>query len=297
LKNDIRPEGTADRPDEPQAASFSSSFQDEFIARHSPDTPCLANFRRRSETTGALFPCEEFCPAAPGSFVRKKSGLWFGFRVSMAVMQIDLKRSEYDRGKLDLDDLKTSPFEQFAAWFGEVRQGQVMEPNAMSLATAGADGRPLVRTVLLKTYDERGFVFFTNLESRKARQIQENPNASLLFPWLALQRQVIISGRVEKVSTAETLAYFVTRPRGSQIGAWISQQSSVVTSRQLLETQWEEMKNKFAGDEVPLPSWWGGYRVVPRDIEFWQGRVNRLHDRFLYTAKEDGTWSIDRLAP
>jgi pyridoxamine 5'-phosphate oxidase len=213
-------------------------------------------------------------------------------------MQIDLQRSEYDGGKLERADLKASPVDQFAVWFEQACQGKVIEPNAMSLATTGADGWPLVRTVLLKSYDEaRGFVFFTNLESRKARHIKENPNASLLFPWLALQRQVIISGRVEKVSTAEALAYFVTRPRGSQIGAWISQQSSVVASRQLLETKWAEIERKFAGGEVPLPSWWGGYRVVPREIEFWQGRVNRLHDRFLYTAREDGTWAIERLAP
>jgi pyridoxamine 5'-phosphate oxidase len=212
-------------------------------------------------------------------------------------MQIDLQRSEYDSGKLDLSDLKANPFEQFALWFEQACQSKVIEPNAMSLATAGTDGRPLVRTVLLKRYDTHGFVFFTNLESRKARQIKENPNASLLFPWLALQRQVIISGHVEKVSTAEALAYFVTRPRGSQIGAWISQQSSVVTSRQLLEMKWAEMHRKFAEGEVPLPSWWGGFRVVPCEIEFWQGRVNRLHDRFLYTAQKDGTWATDRLAP
>jgi pyridoxamine 5'-phosphate oxidase len=212
-------------------------------------------------------------------------------------MQIELQRSEYDGGKLERADLKASPFDQFAVWFEQACQSKIIEPNAMSLATAGADGRPLVRTVLLKSYDARGFVFFTNLESRKARQIKENPNASLLFPWLALQRQVIINGPVEKVSTAETLAYFVTRPRGSQIGAWISQQSSVVTSRQLLETKWAEMQRKFADGEVPLPSWWGGYRVVPRDIEFWQGRVNRLHDRFVYALQENGTWTIERLAP
>ena len=212
-------------------------------------------------------------------------------------MQIDLQRSDYDNGKLERTDLKANPFEQFAAWFEHACQAKSTEPNAMSLATAGTDGWPLVRTVLLKSYDERGFVFFTNLESRKARQIKENPNVSLLFPWLALQRQVIISGRAEKVSTAEALAYFLTRPRGSQIGAWVSQQSSVVTSRQLLETKWAEMQRKFAEGEIPLPSWWGGYRVVPREIEFWQGRVNRLHDRFLYTAREDGNWNIERLAP
>ncbi|MGP8200627.1 MAG: pyridoxamine 5'-phosphate oxidase [Limisphaerales bacterium] len=212
-------------------------------------------------------------------------------------MQIDVQRTEYDSGKLERADLKASPFEQFAAWFEQACQSKVIEPNAMSLATAGADGRPSVRTVLLKSYDTRGFVFFTNFESRKARQIKENPNVSLLFPWLALQRQVIISGRVERVSTAESLAYFITRPRGSQIGAWISQQSSTITSRKLLEMKWAEIQRKFSEGEVPLPSWWGGYRVVPRDIEFWQGRVNRLHDRFLYTAKEDGSWAIDRLAP
>jgi pyridoxamine 5'-phosphate oxidase len=212
-------------------------------------------------------------------------------------MQIDLQRSEYDGGKLERTDLKKSPFEQFAAWFEQACQAKVIEPNAMSLATAGSDGRPRVRTVLLKSYDARGFAFFTNLESRKALQIKENPNASLLFPWLALQQQVIVNGRVEKVSTDETLAYFKTRPRGSQIAAWISQQSSVVASRQVLETKWVEMERKFAEGEVPLPSWWGGYRVVPREIEFWQGRVNRLHDRFIYTAREDGTWAIERLAP
>jgi pyridoxamine 5'-phosphate oxidase len=212
-------------------------------------------------------------------------------------VDIKLQRSEYDSGKLDREDLKASPFEQFALWFEQACQSKVVEPNGMSLATTGADGRPLVRTVLLKSYDAHGFVFYTNLESRKAKQIKENPNASLLFPWLALQRQVIVSGKVEPVTAAETLKYFLTRPRGSQIGAWISQQSSVVTSRSLLESKWQEMERKFAGGEVSLPSWWGGYRVVPREIEFWQGRVNRLHDRFLYTAKEDGTWNIDRLAP
>jgi pyridoxamine 5'-phosphate oxidase len=211
-------------------------------------------------------------------------------------MQIDLQRSEYDGGKLDRADLKASPFEQFAVWFEQACQNKVIEPNAMSLATTGTDGRPLVRTVLLKSYDTRGFVFFTNLESRKALHIKENPNASLLFPWLALQRQVIINGQVEKVSAAEALEYFATRPRGSQIAAWVSQQSSVVTSRELLEKKWEEMERKFAKGDVPLPSWWGGYRVVPRNIEFWQGRVNRLHDRFLFTAG-DGTWTIERLAP
>jgi pyridoxamine 5'-phosphate oxidase len=206
-------------------------------------------------------------------------------------------RSEYTRGELHEADLKPSPFDQFAVWFGQAAESGVLEHNAMSLATVGADGQPLVRTVLLKSYDERGFVFYTNLESRKARQIGENPNVSLLFPWLALERQVIIAGKAERVTTAETLAYFITRPRGSQLGAWVSAQSSVITTRKLLEMNWEEMKRKFGEGEVPLPSWWGGFRVVPREIEFWQGRPSRLHDRFLYSRQPDNSWSINRLAP
>lgn len=212
-------------------------------------------------------------------------------------VKMDSMRSEYERGSLERADLKPDPFEQFASWFEEACRSGVIEPNAMSLASVSADGRPLVRTVLLKSYDARGFVFFTNLESRKARHIKENANVSLLFPWLALERQVIICGTAEKISTAEVLAYFMTRPRGSQLGAWVSQQSSVITTRKLLEMKWEEMKRKFSEGEVPLPSWWGGYRVVPRDIEFWQGRANRLHDRFLYTRGTDASWTIERLAP
>ncbi len=213
-------------------------------------------------------------------------------------MNVDLKRHEYERAALDEADLKPDPFAQFALWFDDACKNGVIEPNAMSLATATAAGRSLVRTVLLKSYDERGFVFFTNLESRKARHIAENPSVSLLFPWLLLQRQVIVIGAAERVSTAESLAYFLTRPRGSQLGAWVSQQSSAITSRSLLEAKWEEMKNKFAGGEVPLPSWWGGYRVVPQEIEFWQGRPSRLHDRFLYTRSfEKNAWTIQRLAP
>jgi pyridoxamine 5'-phosphate oxidase len=206
-------------------------------------------------------------------------------------------RSEYARGELDRAQLKPSPFDQFALWFEHAMEAKVVEPNAMSLATTGADQRPLVRTVLLKMYDQLGFVFFTNFQSRKARQIAENAHVSLLFPWLALERQVIVCGDAEKISTAESLTYFVTRPRGSQLGAWVSAQSSVITTRALLEQQWEEMKRKFGEGEVPLPSFWGGYRVVPREIEFWQGRPSRLHDRFLYTRQPDGSWNIDRLAP
>ena len=212
-------------------------------------------------------------------------------------MNIDLKRTEYDAGPLSEADLKADPFAQFALWFDQACQAGVLEPNAMTLATATAQGRPLVRTVLLKSYDQHGFVYFTNLESRKARHIAENSFVSILFPWLLLHRQVIIVGAAERVSTAESLAYFLTRPRGSQLGAWVSPQSSAITSRSLLEAKWEEMKRKFAGGEIPLPSWWGGYRVVPEEMEFWQGRPNRLHDRFLYTRAGAGAWTVQRLAP
>jgi pyridoxamine 5'-phosphate oxidase len=211
-------------------------------------------------------------------------------------MMID-QRSEYTRGELHRRDLKPSPFEQFSLWFEQARKSGIVEPNAMSLATASGDGRPLARTVLLKSFDARGFVFFTNLESRKARQIRENPNVSILFPWLALERQVIVTGTAERASVAEAEEYFATRPRGSQLGAWVSEQSSVITTRETLETKLEDMRRRFDSKEVPLPSWWGGYRVVPAEVEFWQGRASRLHDRFLYTRQPDATWKIDRLAP
>jgi pyridoxamine 5'-phosphate oxidase len=171
----------------------------------------------------------------------------------------------------------------------------LVEPNAMVLGTT--DGkRPSSRTVLLKAYDERGFVFFTNYESRKAREIASNGDVSLLFPWYPLERQVGILGRAERISAAESLAYFTSRPHGSRLGAWVSQQSSVVNSRKFLEMKWDEMKRKFADGEIPLPSFWGGIRVVPTEIEFWQGRENRLHDRFRYTRSGDA-WTIERLAP
>jgi pyridoxamine 5'-phosphate oxidase len=214
-------------------------------------------------------------------------------------MKIDLPHTEYERGQLDESQLRPDPLEQFALWFKEASADALTAPhaNAMALATVGADGRPLARTVLLKSYDRRGFVFFTNLESRKARQIRENPEVCLLFAWLPLERQVVITGTARKIPVSETLAYFLTRPRGSQLGAWVSSQSSVITSRKVLEMQWEELKRKFAAGQVPLPSWWGGFRVEPREIEFWQGRPNRLHDRFLYTPAPGGAWTIARLAP
>ena len=208
----------------------------------------------------------------------------------------DLRRSTTGPA-LEREDLDDDPIVQFEHWFREACDSGRKDPNAMSLATVDPDGRPAARTVLLKYFDKKGFVFFTNLESTKAAQITQNCNVSLLFFWRELGRQVSVRGAAERLPTAETLKYFATRPRGSQIGAWVSAQSSVISSRTLLESKFDEIKRKFADKEVPLPSFWGGYRVVPTEIEFWQGRTNRLHDRFLFTRQDDGTWDVDRLAP
>lgn len=212
-------------------------------------------------------------------------------------MNIQDLRNEYTKSGLTREQLATDPFTQFERWFQEALNVKIHEPNAMSLATVGADGLPSIRTVLLKIFDHRGFVFFTNYGSKKATQIAENPQAALLFPWLDLERQVKIVGRVEKVSTAESLKYYLSRPRGSQLGAWVSQQSSIITSRSLLEMKMDEMKRKFSNREVPLPDFWGGFRIVPQTVEFWQGRANRLHDRFQFSLQADQSWKIERLAP
>jgi pyridoxamine 5'-phosphate oxidase len=212
-------------------------------------------------------------------------------------MKIADIRTEYRRARLHREDLKADPIEQFNLWLEEACRAGVVEPTAMSLATSWSDGRPQVRTVLLKGLDALGFVFFTNLESRKARQIRENPNVSLLFPWLALERQVIVTGRAKQMAAAEALKYFVTRPRGSQLAAWASRQSSVISSRKVLEMEWERLKYKFGAGQIPLPSFWGGYRVSAQTIEFWQGGPDRLHDRFQYTLEPEGSWKIERLAP
>jgi len=214
-----------------------------------------------------------------------------------AALDLGAMRREYSERGLRREDLAADAFEQFELWFKQACEAQALEPNAMSLATASAAGQPTLRTVLLKSFDRRGFVFFTNLESTKSHQIAENPNVALLFPWLLLERQVVILGQAEKLKTAEVLKYFVTRPLGSQLAAWSSPQSRIITSRSLLEMKLDEMKRKFARGKVPLPSFWGGYRVVPRSLEFWQGRANRLHDRFLYTREGESGWRIERLAP
>jgi pyridoxamine 5'-phosphate oxidase len=214
--------------------------------------------------------------------------------VSLDVAQL---RRDYSTRGLRRDDLDPDPFTQFRRWFEEAQRAELLEPNAMTCATADRSGRVTARTVLLKAFDARGFVFFTNTGSLKARQMGENPQAALLFAWLPLERQVSISGPVEKITTAETLAYFASRPFGSKLGAWVSQQSSIIPSRKLLEMKFEEMKAKFASGEVPLPDFWSGYRVVPETIEFWQGGKDRLHDRFLYTRLPGDSWSIARLSP
>jgi pyridoxamine 5'-phosphate oxidase len=206
-------------------------------------------------------------------------------------------RTDYQRGRLRREDLREDPIEQFQVWLNEACTAGLTEPTAMSLATSSKDGRCLLRTVLLKGSDQRGFVFFTNLESRKARHIQENPNVSLLFPWLTLERQVVVTGEAARISTVESLKYFLSRPRGSQLAAWASSQSNVISSRQVLEMEWERLKDKFGTGQIPLPSFWGGYRVTPDTIEFWQGGRHRLHDRFQYVRQTDGAWSINRLAP
>ncbi len=204
---------------------------------------------------------------------------------------------DFSRDGLELSELDADPVRQFARWYDEAGEDGVATPNAVSLATATRDGLPSVRTVLLKLFDEAGFVFFTNYGSNKARQIEENPHASMLFPWISQGRQVIIAGTVERIPTAESLRYFLSRPRGSQIGAWASAQSAVIGSRSVLETGVAQMVEKFRNREVPLPDFWGGYRVVPSMFEYWQGRSNRLHDRFRYYRGDDGGWTISRLSP
>ncbi len=186
---------------------------------------------------------------------------------------------------------------QFQTWYQQAIESGMAEPNGMCLATASATGAPSQRTVLMKSYDDNGFIFYTNFGSRKSRQMADNDQVSLIFPWISLHRQVIIEGTATKISTAESMKYFSTRPRGSKLGAWSSHQSEVLSTRSLLEAKLEQMKNKFAKGEIPLPSFWGGYRVKPVRIEFWQGRQHRLHDRFLFTLTEDKTWKAERLAP
>ena len=208
----------------------------------------------------------------------------------------DLRR-DYRSKPLRREDLDDDPVVQFNRWFEDAERAQALDPNAMSIATVAEDGQPSLRTVLLKYYDDQGFVFYTNLGSRKAREIGANPQVALLFFWPEVHRQVKIRGTATRTSAVENVRYFMRRPRESQLGAWVSEQSQVISSRQVLEAKFAEMKQRFAAGEVPLPSFWGGYRVTPEAIEFWQGQENRLHDRFIYTRIDSGAWLIERLAP
>lgn len=212
-------------------------------------------------------------------------------------MSIEDTRREYDYGHLSRDSLLDCPFEQFQLWLDQACRSPIKDPTAMTVATVNADNKPWHRAVLLKGVDKRGLVFYTNLGSRKAHDIAGNPYASLHFPWFFLDRQVSIGGRVEKVSRKEVLKYFLSRPKDSQLAAWASKQSSRLTSRQALESQFMVMKEKFAHGEIPTPDFWGGFRVVPEEFQFWQGGENRLHDRYQYSLNENKNWIITQLAP
>jgi len=211
-------------------------------------------------------------------------------------MDLESLRREYLRGGLHREDLADDPFDQFSRWMQQAIDLQFSDPTAMTVATVSPEGQPSQRVVLLKHFDKRGFVFYTNYRSRKARDLDANPRISLHFPWHDIDRQVKVCGEAEKLSMAESLKYFLTRPRDSQIAAHASSQSSVLSSRSVLLNQFESLKQKFQGGDIPLPDFWGGYRVVPHEIEFWQGGARRLHDRFRYLRDADG-WKIDRLAP
>jgi pyridoxamine 5'-phosphate oxidase len=209
----------------------------------------------------------------------------------------DQDRNDYGRFSLLEQDIDPDPIVQFQVWFDQATRAAVPEPAAMALATATADGRPSVRMVLLRGVDARGFTFFTNYQSRKADEIDVNPQAALVFFWYPLERQVRIEGRVERTSASESDAYFHGRPRGARIGAWASPQSRVIASREELESRYGELENHHAAEGIPRPAYWGGYRLVPEAIEFWQGRLNRLHDRLRYTRLPTQEWRLERLAP
>ncbi len=212
-------------------------------------------------------------------------------------MELAHLRENYIKGGLAERDLHKNPFEQFRLWFEQAQSAQITEPNAMTLATATPDGIPSARIVLLKYFDQQGFVFFTNYESQKGEELEENPNVALVFYWAELERQVRITGAVVKTPREESEAYFALRPRASQLGAWASEQSTVVPNRQFLEEQLASLEIWYESQEIPAPPYWGGYRVRPEVIEFWQGRHSRLHDRLVFSRVDESKWEIERLAP
>lgn len=213
------------------------------------------------------------------------------------MMDLSSLRKEYRLKTLDFKDLSQNPIDQFKQWFDEACHCQLTEPNAMVLSTVSANGEPSSRTVLLKHYDQEGFVFFTNYGSQKAQEIEGNPRVSLVFPWLDLERQVIVHGVATKVPREMSKEYFLKRPFASQVASWSSRQSSVLESRTILENRYEEMKKRFMNEPMDVPPFWGGYRIAPSSIEFWQGRENRFHDRFRYRKESDSVWMIERLSP
>ena len=206
------------------------------------------------------------------------------------------KAPQFEQSNLEKAILHKNPFLQFEKWY-TAADASIEMANAMSLATASPSGFPSVRTVLLKYFDDKGFVFFTNYNSQKAKHLKENPKVEILFPWLKMERQVRIAGSAERISKMESLQYFTSRPRESQLGAWCSNQSSTISSRSILLQKMEEMKQKFSNGEIPIPNFWGGYKIYPERFEFWQGRKNRLHDRFQYQKNNAGVWEIVQLAP
>ena len=213
------------------------------------------------------------------------------------IMTIADLRKNYTLAGLRRVELESDPIAQFQNWLQQALDAQLVEPTAMTLATADRNGRPSARIVLLKGLDARGFIFFTNYESRKAQELTENPQAALTFYWADLERQVCIAGQVTRIGRDESEAYFMSRPRGSRLAAWASKQSEIVRDRAELEQKWDQLEKKYPNKDVPMPPYWGGYVLSPDRIEFWQGRANRLHDRFRYTRNPDKSWQIERLSP